>query len=147
MRKAAEEKERVQRYTGSTACNEDGGRLDRREFKETQAALHKLATCQAGWYRNQGKRYRPELLQRLGDDLTKDELPAPSGITMRVSTDGQAWYAWRQTVTGWYFGIGSNGPAFNEWRYDGPTEPSGFPRHASTWIEHDPSSPGSPNWT
>lgn len=75
-----------------------------------------------GWYRRRGGRHPPDLLNRLGDDFTHHGLPQPSGITMKVSEDGQAWYAWRETVTGWVFAIGAAGPPPEQWECDGAEE-------------------------
>ena len=85
--------------------------MDRLEFKETTEALRFLATCQMGWYWNRGGRYhRKNLLNVLGDGFTRCGLPKDHGIAVRVAKDGQAWYAWRRTVTGWCFAIGAAGP-------------------------------------
>lgn len=89
--------------------DDDGRQLDQREFEETRRALRWLATCQMGWYRNRGGRYRQELLDILGD-FTKQGLPAEHGIELHVAPDGQRWWAGRQTITGWYFAIGAAGP-------------------------------------
>ena len=126
--------ERLQRYAGSHKTDREGQRLDRREFKETTEALRFLATCQMGWYRNRGGRYhRGELLTALGDDFTRHGLPKDHGITIRVAQDGQAWYAWRRTVTSWCFAIGAAGPPPDQWEFDGPETPGGFPGKASEW--------------
>jgi hypothetical protein len=113
-RAVREEQERLRRYAGSDETNTEGRRLDRREFKETMRALRWLATCEEGWYHNEdhgGPRYRADLLEALGDDFFSGYgLPPDPGITMKVSKDGQAWYAWRRTVTGWCFAIGAAGP-------------------------------------
>ena len=93
-----DEQERLRRYCGSHELDDEGRRLDRREFPETIRALHWLATCQMGWHRNRD-RYRRDLLRVLGDDFTRHGLPTESGITLRVAPDGQSWYAWRRTVT------------------------------------------------
>ena len=63
----------------------------------------------------------------IGDDFTRQGLPKESGIALRVSKDGQAWYAWRRTVTGWCFAIEAIGQTPNQWEYDGPEPPQGFP--------------------
>jgi hypothetical protein len=43
-----------------------------------------------GWYRrNQGGRYRDDLMKIIGDDFTRHGLPRDSGITLRVSEDSQ----------------------------------------------------------
>ena len=126
--------ERLRRYAGSNKTDTEGRRLDRREFKETTKAFRFLATCQMGWYRNRGGRYhRKKLLIALGDDFTRHGLPQDHGIAIRVSKDGQAWYAWRRTVTGWCFAIGAAGPPPDQWEFDGPETPNGFPGKASEW--------------
>lgn len=110
-----EEQERIRRYAGSHETDEEGRRLDRREFAETIDALRWLETCQMGWYRNRGGHYRDDLLKMIAGDFTRQGLPKESGITLRVSADGQAWYAWRRTVTGWCFAIGAAGPPPDQW--------------------------------
>jgi hypothetical protein len=89
-RATAEEEAQLVRYAGSDDVDADGRRLDRREFKETVDALQWLATCQMGWHNNLGH-YRPDLLEFLEDDFTRNGLPRPSGMAMRVTGGGQAW--------------------------------------------------------
>ena len=74
-----------------------------------------------------GRRYRDDLLQILDDSLTRLGLPKESGVTLRVSEDGQSWYAWRRTVTGWCFAIGAAGVPPDQWEYDGAEPPKGYP--------------------
>jgi hypothetical protein len=109
--------------------DEDGQRLDQREFAETKKALQWLSTMQMGWYQNRGGRYRPELL----DLLDPDGLPDDHGINLNVSNDGQAWWAWRRTVTGWCFAIGANEIPPDQWLYDGADPPNGFPGKGPVW--------------
>ena len=127
-----DEEDRLRRYSGSQELDDEGQRLDRREFAATIDALHWLATCQMGWHEN-GGRYRRDMLRVLGDDFTRHGLPRESGITLHVAQDGQSWYAWRRTVTGWCFAIGAAGPPPDQWRYDGPEPPRGFPAKDSSW--------------
>ncbi|MXY90257.1 MAG: hypothetical protein F4Y89_06920 [Gammaproteobacteria bacterium] len=138
------QKERLRRYTGSQEVDEEGRRLDRREFTETIDALGWLATCQMGWYRNLD-RYRDDLLKIL-DDFTRQGLPKESGITLYVAEDGQSWYAWRRTVTGWCFAIGASGPPPNRWEYDGQNPPNGFPGIDSMWGNESFSDQANLNW-
>ena len=126
-----DEEERLRRYSGSQELDDEGRRLDRREFTATMDALRWLATCQMGWHRRCG-RYRCDLLN-LDDDFTEYGLPRESGIRLHVAEDGQTGYAWRRTVTGWCFAIGAAGPPPDQWRYDGPGPPKGFPGKASSW--------------
>ena len=129
-----DEEERLRRYSGSQELDDEGRRLDRREFAATIHALHWLATCQMGWHRN-GDRYRRDMLKILGDDFTRHGLPSESGLRLHVARGGQSWYAWRRTVTGWCFAIGAAGPPPDRWQYDGPEPPKGFPGKDASWGE------------
>ena len=131
-RAAIKEKERLERYAGSEGTDVDGRCLDRREFKETTKSLRWLATCQSGWYHKE-KRYRHELLDLVKTGFPSYGLPAEAGITMKVARDGQSWYAWRRTITGWCFAIGAAGPPDQDWEYDGPEPPDGFPAQDDSW--------------
>jgi hypothetical protein len=145
-RAATEEHERIRRYTGSDETDEEGRRLDRREFEETTDALRYLAGCHMGWYRNRGNRYRTDMLEIMSNDFSRQGLPQEHGITMRVRRDGKAWYAWRQTVTGWCFAVGAAGPPPNQWEYDGPGPPSGFPGEDRAWGDGPFDFETSRNW-
>ncbi|MCY4597708.1 MAG: hypothetical protein OXC19_23270 [Bryobacterales bacterium] len=127
-----EEEERLRRYIGSEELDDEGRRLDRREFAETIHAPYWLATCQMGWHRK-GGRYRRDMLRILGGDFMRYGLPTESGITLHVAQDCQSWYAWRRTITGWCLAIGAAGPPPDQWRYDGPEPPRGFPGKDSSW--------------
>ena len=127
-----EEEEQLRRYSGSQELDDEGRRLDRREFKETIHALQRLAFCQMGWHRSDGC-YRRDLLHMLSGDFTRYGLPRESGIKLHVSHDGQSWYAWRRTVTGWCFAIGAADPPPDQWKYDGPEPPKGFPAKDASW--------------
>lgn len=134
------------RYAGSSATNEDGRPLDRREFRETARALRWLYTCHSGWYSKAPEGYKKDLLERLGDDFSSQGLPAPSGICMRVSEDGQRWYAWRKTPSGRYFAIGASCKPPDQWLYDGPNPPSGFPKLSKEWGDAPFVDANAPNW-
>jgi hypothetical protein len=120
--------ERLQRYAGVDGTDDEGRRLDQREFKETRDALLSLGTAQMGWH-NQRGHYRDDLL----DFFPFRQLPDDHGIQMRVAEDGQRWFAWRQTVTGWCFGIGAAGKPPDQWLYDGAQPPPGFPGSDRAW--------------
>lgn len=140
-----EEKERLQNYAGVEGTDSEGRRLDRREFKETVKALHWLATCHMGHYRNRN-RYDRNLLRLFDDDFTKQGLARPSGIVMKVSRDGQRWFAYRETVSGWYFAIGAAGPPPNQWEFDGSKPPRGFPGKDPSWGDGPFDSTVNKNW-
>ena len=92
-------RDRLVQLAGVDGVDSEGLRLDRREFEETQTALRWLATCQMGWYTNRGKIYHRDLLEKLSD-FSSHGLPGDNNIEMKVRKDGQAWYAWRRTITG-----------------------------------------------
>ena len=140
-----DEVDRLRRHRGSQELDDAGRRLDRREFVETVAALQWLATCQMGWHRN-GGHYRKDMLKILDDDFMRYGLPRESGITLHVALDCQSWYARRRTVTGWCFAIGAVGPPPDQWRYDGPEPPKGFPGKDSSWGDGPFSDQASLNW-
>jgi hypothetical protein len=143
--RAAEEEERLRRYAGVDGTDSDGRRLDRREFKETMDALVWLHTCQMGWYRNHEASYRPDLLDII-TDFTYHGLPHDHGITLRVASDGRSWYAWRRTVTGWCFAIGAAGPPPDQWEFDGPDPPDGFPGQDPAWGSAPLARAANRNW-
>lgn len=112
---------------GLEGVDEYGRQLDRREHSETMQALHFLATAQMGHYRNRGGVYPDNLLPSVEPSFERYGLTEPFGITMYVAADGQSWYAERQTVTGHWFAIGAAAPPPDQWMFDGPRRPSGFP--------------------
>jgi hypothetical protein len=133
-REAQEEPARLARYAGVDGVDEEGRRLDRREFEETTEALRWIGTCQMGWYRNNNAgRYRRDLLDFVLDGYATHGLPDPPGVEMRVSEDGQKWFAWRRTASGWVFAIGAAGPPPDQWEYDGAKPPTGFPGDDPAW--------------
>jgi len=141
----AEEKRRLIDFAGVKGVDEEGRQLDRRESKETMDALLWISTCMSGWYRRDD-RYRADILDILKGDFDRRGLGDPPGIELRVSSDGQSWLAWRRTISGWCFAIGAAGPPPNEWRYDGPKPPSGFPGTDPCWGESSLSLESSLNW-
>ena len=129
----ADRKFALKKHAGTHAVGDDGRQLDRREFAETKQALIILSTAQMGWHRNRGGRYRSELLEILQPRFEIAGLPPDHGIKLHVSPDGQAWWAHRRTITGWCFAIGAAKPPPDEWTYDGPEPPNGFPGEDDSW--------------
>ena len=120
-------KRRLIDNAGVTGTDDDGRQLDQREFSETQRTLSWLATCHMGHYRNGKQRYRTDLLPLLMSGFEHHGLSEDHGIEIHVSKDGQRWYATRQAITGWWFAIGAAEPPPDQWFYDGPLSPQGFP--------------------
>ena len=134
---------RLARYAGVDGADPEGRRLDQREFAETKRVLRWISTAQMGWYRSLGGRYRPDLLEVLGD-FTLQGLPVEHGVELKVSTDSQAWYAWRRSVSGWTIAIGAAKAPPDEWLYDGAKPPVGFPGTDPSWGTKPFDQP--PNW-
>ena len=137
-------KRRLVENAGWTGVDECGQQLDQREFAETKEALRWASTCHMGHYPNHEDRYRDNLLPILEPGFADHGLEEPSGITMYVSPDGQSWYAERRTITGHWFAIGAAGPPPDEWLFDGPEGPSGFP--AKPEWDHWGGGESSVNW-
>jgi len=134
--------ERETRNAGSREVDQWGRRVDDREFEATQRALQWLATCQLSWYQNLG-RYRDDLLTVI-DGSVSQGLPKDHAIQLRVSADGQAWWAWRITPSGQVLGIGADGSPPNQWLYDAEAPPVNCPAPGPGWGEGPFSTP--PNW-
>jgi hypothetical protein len=130
---------------GLIGTDSAGLQLDRREFAATKEALRWLATCHMGWYQRDDRpsTYRDDLLTILGD-FSQQGLSEPHGIVMKVRKDGQAWYAWRETPSGYVFGIGASGAPPSQWYSDGPQPPRGYSSKKSGWTSS--MEPDSPEW-
>ncbi len=138
-RKAAD----LVRHAGDPGTEAKVRRLDRREFAETIRALELIGSAQMGWYRNEPagsyKTWPDAVLSGFAHGLPEDH-----GIQLRVRRGGQAWYAWRRTVSGRVFAVGAAGPPSDQRFYDGPEPPKGFPGKRGCWG-HFPFERG-PNW-
>ncbi len=130
LRAEREAANRLERYADVQGTDEDGRQLDQREFEETKSELLSLASAQIGWYEQDG-RYRKDL----AEFFPFTRLPEEHGVTVRVSPDGQRWLACRQTVTGWCFAVGAGTAPPDQWLYDGPRPPAGFPGDDPAWGE------------
>ena len=137
--------DRLVRNAGVDGVDEEGRRLDQREFEETRAAMRWLQTCHGGWWRKEN-RYKEGLLELIGAPHQRHGLDPAKGYQEWVSPDGKSWYAWRGTITGWVFAIGANAPPPNQWTYDGPDPPTGPPDVDSVWGDEPFGDAASPNW-
>lgn len=118
---------------GAGGADEFGYCLDLREFKETMRMLDRLWTFHSGQYHAE-MRFRPDVVDMLAHGWGSDELPFPYGIEQVIGDDGQSFYAYRQTVGGWYFGVagkvhGDKVP--DEYYYDGAIPPQ--PLESDCW--------------
>jgi hypothetical protein len=138
------EQQRLVDMAGISGQDERGRQLDRREFAETVKALTWLGTVQMGQHRNVG-RYRDDALQIIGD-FERHGIIGDHAIQMTVSSDGRRWWAYRRTITGWVFAIGSAKEPPDRWQFDGPEPPTGFPGGAPEWGDRAFSTDASRNW-
>jgi TRAP-type C4-dicarboxylate transport system permease small subunit len=129
---------RLEQFAGVVGTDEEGRQLDQREFVQTRRALDWLGTCEMGWYNKRGKRYPADLLKIFEPDFARYGLPADHGIRLVVSRNGQAWYAWRRTVSGWCLAIGAAAAPPDQWRNDGPEPPKDFPGRDQAFWGSDP---------
>lgn len=127
---------RLVENAGVAGVDSSGKQLDQREHAETMADLRDLAICQMGHHRNRGHRYSANLAPVVENMSGKHGLPDLNRIEMYVDAQGESWYAERQTVTGHWFAIGASAPPPDQWLYDGPERPSGYPNEANwdQWV-------------
>jgi hypothetical protein len=141
----AQARQRLIDNAGVKGTDSAGLQFDRREFTETKDALRWLATCHMGWYQRDDRpnTYRRDLLEVLGE-FSQQGLPEPHGIVMKVRKDGQAWYAYRTTPSGYTFGIGASEEPPSQWFWDGSRPPSGYPSKKLGWTSS--MEPDRPEW-
>lgn len=143
--RADSEKQAERRLVDFAGISSDDGverKLDRREFSETIEAMHWIYACQLGQYQKRDGTYNPELIGLLGKFTG---LPDNHGISLEVSDDGQSWFAWRRTITGWVFGVGASGPPPDKWYFDGQDVPHEYPSTKDGWDHWSPAS-NARNW-
>ncbi|ALE05208.1 hypothetical protein AL755_06475 [Arthrobacter sp. ERGS1:01] len=122
-------KRRLEELADVQGTDESGRQLDRREFEETKRALEWLQICLTSRHHNTG-RFQADILEVMGSFQTQG-LPDPHGICVRVRKDGQAWFGYRETPSGYYFGIGANGAGPSQWVYSMEVPPAGYPSSRS----------------
>ena len=131
-RQAARQK--LMDMAGVVGTDDAGRELDRRDFLATKESLLYLHMCMMGHYR-EANRYRSDLLSVMGNFEQKG-LSEPHGIELRVRQDGQAWFAYRKTPSGFCFGVGARGAPGSQWVYSGRPRPSGFPSDRGGWADY-----------
>jgi len=134
----AKRRARLEAHAGSDAVDQNGARVDRREFSETRAVLSLLCTAQMPRHAQAG-RFRSDLVPAVYTtaDFVKHGLPEDHGVRTATAADGQIFTAWRRTITGWVLGAGiqhTEDGRFVEWQYGGPSEPTSQPSGGG-WTE------------
>lgn len=114
---------------GSQAVDDNGKRVDDREFFETRDMLRLLSNSAMGHHRQRGH-FRDDLVGGVyGDkDFTKRGLPAVHGVQQAVRADGAEVIYWRETISGWVLGIALRweDEAFFERYWAASVPPDGF---------------------
>lgn len=122
------------RYAGVEGTDWEGHPLDQREYEETKQALDMLATFHRAQYKD--GRYRADIMDAVGNLLGSKALPEPA-VQSTVKPNGRAWFAWRRTVAGWCVGVGATKPPPDQWTFEGPEPPTGFPSVDAGWKHGD----------
>jgi hypothetical protein len=135
-------REREARYAGSNATDQEGRRLDRRGFNEVKAALFDLANGETVLFHRHG-RYTNNLRGPLAAWLP--ELPDSSSLAVNTSADGQQFWAWGVTPTGFCFGMAGRDGAHAKWLYAGPDPPEGGLDSGADW-RHTATDPAHHEW-
>ena len=139
------EKRRLKEYAGVDGADDDGKRLDRREFKETQRLLVDLYYSQMGMYRGRLGHYFDNS-QILLNNSEYYGLKTDLNVTVKLSKNKRSWYAWRRTPSGWVFAAGGSKDIDIQWRYDGPEPPKSFPGRVKDKWSTEPGSGNASNW-
>lgn len=128
---ADREAARLVRYQGVTGTDWDGRPYDEREFKDTKGSLEYLAAVHR--VRRENGRYRLDLKTIVEGTISRAH--PDTDFVMHVTKDRRSWFAWRETIGGWYLGIGSVAPGLEDWTYLGEQAPKDFPRRKNGWVE------------
>jgi hypothetical protein len=130
---------KLKKYIDNDGVDKNGIRLDRREFNATKIILNDLYYLEMGQNRNKHHHYIENAvddnLTLLRYSKTAKELPDEHGIHLIISNDKMKYYAWRQTISGWCFGIGGTENIDDKWHFEGDSSPKSFPCGADKrWI-------------
>ena len=134
--------ERAGEYAGSRDLDAKGRRRDRRGFECAQDDLFDVAHSQRVLHQRSGA-YSGDLGD-LPSLHNADEVASRStGFGMRVSDDGQAYWAWRGTESEWVFGVAAVA-AGDDLFFAGPREPPSPLDAEQAW--HDNELDSVPDW-
>lgn len=125
---------RLKKFAGVQGVDDQGRQLDRREFSATKQGLTHLFYNQKGQHGNRHGHFQANF-ELVYSDYYLSKVTPNSSVEMKVRKDKQAWYAWRRTVGGWYFGVGGTSDLDSQWQFDGPEPPRTFPSsHNEDWT-------------
>ena len=123
---------------GSDETDEEGRRLDRREFRQTRDVLTLLGTSTIGHARSRGS-LRTDIVGGVytDKDLANRGLPLPHGIKTTIAESGTvAWYS-RRTISGWVlaYAVALHDDVMHEWFYADSDDPTGPPPEDPRWSK------------
>ena len=124
---------RLARYAGVRGTDLNGQPLDKREFEETKVALARLHMFHRAQHRDD--RYRADLMACVSGLLAKT-FPE-SEIVTHIEPDGRSWFARRQTISGWVFGIGAVCIPPDVWTWEAPEPPDRAPGPGTDWNHRE----------
>jgi len=124
--------DRLSTYTGTNEVDEDGMRQDNAGFKDAKQGLTRLSVRMAAEHRKHG-RYSNDVAAMLPGDLVDRLLHGKSGIHIQVAEDGQQYWAWKSTPSGFCFGIAGSEGNRSEWHYAGMSPPAGGIDSSADW--------------
>lgn len=137
--------QRLKKFAGVNGVDDEGRQLDRREFDATKQGLTHLFFNQMGQHRNRLGHFQadPELVY---SDYHLSKVTSDPAVEMKTRKDKQAWYAWRRTIGGWYFGVGGTSDLDSQWQFDGPEPPTTFPSDRNEMWTNATQSESSLEW-
>lgn len=119
-------------FANVSGTDVEGRQLDQREHEETRNALVLLPTFMLVRHQQTGE-FQESVLSDAVGTYSFEKLKPPN-IEIRISSNRQAWFAWRRTIGGWVFAVGQSNPK-DDWRFDGPEPPQSYPRIGDEWGE------------
>jgi hypothetical protein len=121
-------KEREARYAGSKGLDAEGRRLDRRGFDEAKQLLFNVSAYQFGSHKRSGRYAASRAELDPGGHLLEGR-----EVELRTSEDGQEYWAWVVTPTGFIFGIAGRVGDHPVWQYQGEEPPEGGVDSHADW--------------
>jgi hypothetical protein len=105
--------------------------MDRRGFVAAMNGLDFLWSRQLAEGRQHGV-CGTSLLRKFPNRST-DPLNGRDEITLIVSDDRTAWWAWRRAPSGFVFGVAGKARALDKWNFASFTPPRGVPHEDDRW--------------
>lgn len=141
---AQQTRERELQFAGSREVDAFGRWLDRREFEDAKAGLAKLETRQFADWRSH-KRYGSDLDAMFPSSDGDRVLHGRAKLHLVTNGEGNAYWAWRETPSGFCLGTAHRDGIGVGWHYASEGAPRGGPEEDDRW-RHIANDPGLPDW-